>query len=506
MRLALSFECASSKLIPWPEVLEKQNKRGYNVRISFGDESDFFNDSNLCVCAAHLETFGNSRGITYKNPFALHKGVVKFKLRHISTVLFASSQALFPSLMPNTALCTKCFHEYLSKLEANGDVDQVMEDEDIEDDNIKADPSFKLKTAVKEPKDLAVHNFNSIISHLPDPAISPLQLQKRKVSAQSSAVLKKVNRVEDVLLKPFVESGLPISLPFTPKHSQRDSDDLAEILNNIREKCKVSSFKEKKLLLGVLPSHWGHKKVSEMVGVSQHIAKEAKKLAECGFACIPQPKRGHSLSSALQQSVRDFFLRPENSRVMPGMKDKICFKDENGIKVTLQKHLLLGTFREIYNDFKTLNPDTKISFSSFSQLKPKEVLPLSQSRHHNVCVCVKHENVNLKCEAIKLYNYGTLLEACVCDMTAKECMYRRCEVCLKFGEKVEQSITELVESRNFKDDIISFKKWEKTDSTVINEYMVNSDVFIPELAKDIEKLLKHHFRTKAQGKEKPKIT
>ena len=45
----------------------------------------------------------------------------------------------------------------------------------------------------------------------------------------------------------------------------------------------------------------------------------------------------------------------------------------NDKKEKLQKHLLLLNIKELYLEFKNLNPNVKIGFSKFCELQPKQV-------------------------------------------------------------------------------------------------------------------------------------
>ena len=70
--------------------------------------------------------------------------------------------------------------------------------------------------------------------------------------------------------------------------------------------------------------------------------------------------------------------------------------DADGKREHKQKRLvLLCNLREAYTDFKECHPDKKISFTKFSQLRPKECVLAGTSGTHSVCVCTVHQNVQL---------------------------------------------------------------------------------------------------------------
>lgn len=95
------------------------------------------------------------------------------------------------------------------------------------------------------------------------------------------------------------------------------------------------------------------------------------------------------------ENIRNFYKNPEISALMPGKKDFIKMKDDEGIKREIQKRLLLGSLQEIYADFKKEHPGLKIGFSRFASLRPLECVFVRSSGTHTVCVCTFHQNAKL---------------------------------------------------------------------------------------------------------------
>ena len=67
----------------------------------------------------------------------------------------------------------------------------------------------------------------------------------------------------------------------------------------------------------------------------------------------------------------------------------------NDKKDKLQKRLLLLNIRELYHEFKKLNPNVKIGFSKICELQPMQIVNVNSSGMHNVCVSEHHQNVKL---------------------------------------------------------------------------------------------------------------
>ena len=88
---------------------------------------------------------------------------------------------------------------------------------------------------------------------------------------------------------------------------------------------------------------------------------------------------------------------------MPGEKDCISVK-KNGLKMHIQKRLLLNNLNELHSFFKEHNPSVNIGFSKFAQLRPEECILVGASGTHSLCVChtSKCEITTCWCETPKL--------------------------------------------------------------------------------------------------------
>lgn len=93
--------------------------------------------------------------------------------------------------------------------------------------------------------------------------------------------------------------------------------------------------------------------------------------------------------------VKAFYTDDEISATMPGKKDVLVTKDDDGNRVELRKRLLLGTLRELYVSFKEKYANLKVGFSKFASLKPRECVFVKSCGTHTVCVCTYHQNAKL---------------------------------------------------------------------------------------------------------------
>ena len=71
---------------------------------------------------------------------------------------------------------------------------------------------------------------------------------------------------------------------------------------------------------------------------------------------------------------------------MPGKKDCVTIKGENGDKSVVSKRLILCNLKEAHTCFKDTFPDLKVGFSKFAELRPKYCILVGQSGTHSVCL------------------------------------------------------------------------------------------------------------------------
>ena len=88
----------------------------------------------------------------------------------------------------------------------------------------------------------------------------------------------------------------------------------------------------------ILPQNWSIRKIETEFGVSNFMARTAKKLVrEKGILSTPNPKPSHSITQTKVDMVVSFYESDESSRLMPGMKDFISVKQPDRKRVHIQK-------------------------------------------------------------------------------------------------------------------------------------------------------------------------
>lgn len=132
--------------------------------------------------------------------------------------------------------------------------------------------------------------------------------------------------------------------------------------------------------------------------------------------------------SSIRKQVISFFEEDGNSSCTPGKRDTLTKR-----KIKKQKRFLCDNLKVLHKKFvETTNK--KISYALFCRCKPFWVVKRKISEL-DTCMCVYHENFNLKfskSKFLKLVNFSSasdLISSLCCDVEKKTCMYRQCDEC-----------------------------------------------------------------------------
>ena len=117
----------------------------------------------------------------------------------------------------------------------------------------------------------------------------------------------------------------------------------SEIILQLKEKFKTTTHRREKMqILTVLPKSWLLRKMMQEFGVSNYMARCAKKLvAEKGILSTPNLKHGRCLAAATEDLVKAFYHSDNISQVMPGRKDYVSVMTAESKQEHCQKRLLL---------------------------------------------------------------------------------------------------------------------------------------------------------------------
>ena len=142
--------------------------------------------------------------------------------------------------------------------------------------------------------------------------------------------------------------------------------------------------------------HITHGRFKAMLGRELKFARNQRSENKNGSN---RSKKRSQLAETRKRSVVEFLSREDNSTCLPGKRD--CIK-VHGRK--LQKHVLRDSMEILHTKYLTENPGENVSFSTFCSWRPRQVL-LVQYRNRRVCLCSKHQNIDLRLEAMQ--RHGT---------------------------------------------------------------------------------------------------
>ena len=117
------------------------------------------------------------------------------------------------------------------------------------------------------------------------------------------------------------------------------------------------------------------KKNAVVAGLASYVGLNLEGKMTCSVRWI------QGLSNNTKEAVKDFYYQPDISHIMPGINDIITIWTEFW-KQKLGKFYLTmflrGTYL-IYNEIHSKNSDNGVSYSTFCDLHPKNVLLLQDS-------------------------------------------------------------------------------------------------------------------------------
>ena len=289
------------------------------------------------------------------------------------------------------------------------------------------------------------------------------------------------------------EAGQSISREINEKANALD-----KLHDELREKLKISGYREKIQILTLVPEVWSRKKSASVFGVSEYLIRKSKtQKVEKGILSLPGQKMGKRVSGETMNQVKTFYEDDEFSRQMPGRRDFVSVSKN----VHVQKRLLLCNINELYTAFKEKYPELKLGFSRFASLRPKWCVAAGSAGTHSVCVCTAHQNAVLMVDATGLrLTYKDFMKLIVCDLENKMCMIHRCENCPGKEVLITSLQNQLLKDDESDDEIeVTFAQWQTTDRANLINQTTSLNEFIELLATKINNLTTHSFIAKSQS-------
>ena len=170
--------------------------------------------------------------------------------------------------------------------------------------------------------------------------------------------------------------------------------------------------------------------------IIEHLAQSV------GLIAKPTHERNSlQISDKIKDDVYNFYMRDDISYQLPGKRDTVVVKQNDGSKITYQKRILFNNLRENYELFIEENNGVSLSRSFFAELRPPFVVPKAALAHRN-CLCLYHENICLLLKSLDKFIRGKFcsslemfMNSLVCDMNNVDCMFSRCSDCQDFFTK-----------------------------------------------------------------------
>ena len=178
----------------------------------------------------------------------------------------------------------------------------------------------------------------------------------------------------------------------------------------------------------------------KIFGISR---EKAKKLVKGANIC----RKIKAFPTKTINTIRTFYCRDDISRVSPNTR-------ETTKKYGTRRYMRFQ-FRVAYRIFKLENPETKVSFSKFHSLKPKNIRAVSKTPLIS-SLCCYCQNVSLKLQAMncpglsseyQLFNQFTCKKEAGNILRKVECMKKTCKDCKHFGRKLREYVSERIDIR-----------------------------------------------------------
>ena len=270
------------------------------------------------------------------------------------------------------------------------------------------------------------------------------------------------------------------------------------ILQELKDAYPDADRSKKLQILSLSP--YGIEQTMAFFGASNWMVRTARSLKkEYGILPkVPCMSKGKVVTKDMKQKVIDFFESDHISRQMPGRKDCISVKDCDGKRHNKQKRLVLGSLKEVFQEFKKTADHPDIGFSTFSSLRPQHCVLAGSSGTHSVCVCTYHQNPTLQLNAIgdRDLTLEKVMEKGVCDIQNRSCMMRECLQCP--GQQGVIDFLKDLPAMEHRDEI-RYKKWMSTDRCTLQDVTESSDEFIESFSAAIITLLRHHQVSREQS-------
>ena len=132
--------------------------------------------------------------------------------------------------------------------------------------------------------------------------------------------------------------------------------------------------------------------IRKEIGVSRNVRSRVQKKT---MTNSPKKSRLFQWHTTMKGKIIDFLKRGDNSTCLPRKRDSKKVGDQQ-----LQKYILNDYLENLHIKFLAENPTVHLSYSTFTRMRLKEMIPVSYSSR-KTCLCEKHQNFSLKLVPLK---------------------------------------------------------------------------------------------------------
>lgn len=264
-------------------------------------------DENSVICFHYEALFLSAYQSMQKkccNPFKKKNHNVKAGLRMLDNETAAKLCLLNKKegidIKPGQKLCPRCMSTMNQKLEDSSSPSTQSEQDFTMD---KTEPAI-----------------NKSLSSI---GASPLKRRQLSNRDKPSYAKRKISEAQS-LIGNQIAAAVGINYDEQPSMSRsrpcNNCADLDNLIEELKEKCKVSNRRTKVQILTLVPRSWTIKDTTTAFDVSERMVKQARKLKEeHGILAFPANRQGRKLSVEVVQKVYDSFEDDEFSPYGDGM-------------------------------------------------------------------------------------------------------------------------------------------------------------------------------------------
>ena len=298
-------------------------------------------DKVSTVCLHHKKVFVDRYESSQKqccDPFDIHPISSKTKsLRPISLAKAKDLTSLTGKrIKPGQKICPTCVIK-------EDDIKHTSYGTEEEEEFVPSSAAWNRVTRQKlaEVNALRMDRMNQ---HLTDSGFSPLKahtVSRRDLESYGKRKCAELQLATTSELAECLDLGRPKLAEHMPDEctdTRGVCQDMDRLVGQLKEKMEVSSTARQIQMLTLAPAGWTIAQTSEQFQVSKYKVKQARRLLkEKGILSEFEAKQGRTLSQEVEHRVTEFYNSDEYTRLLPGAKDYVSIRDNNG-QVCRQPH------------------------------------------------------------------------------------------------------------------------------------------------------------------------